>query len=189
MADSVTITLTTGLSTGPFSLYSNLDGYTTPFETGVTRASLVAGYTSVVVPTGTTIVRVTSTGVCTNSVDLTVTGITTTTTTTTTAPPTSTTTTTTVSYVHITSPGGNFFGSNTITCTPSSPVVNVYLNGTDYTTWLGNGNVIATGMTIYSSAGVLASYTRLYDPTPSGIALPTIFNLSSGIVGTVFSSC
>jgi hypothetical protein len=83
MADEVTITLTTaGAATGPFNLYSNLDGYTTAFETGVSQASLVAGYLSILVPTGTTTIRVTSTGACTNSVDLPVTGITTTTTTT-----------------------------------------------------------------------------------------------------------
>lgn len=49
------ITLTTaGINSGPFNLYSNVDGYTTPFETNVTRASLLAGYTSYLVPTGTT---------------------------------------------------------------------------------------------------------------------------------------
>ena len=93
---TVLITLTTaGSSTGPFSLYSNVDSYSTPFETGVSRSSLLAGYTSVLVPNGTTTVRVMSTGTCTNYTDIPV--VPCTTTTTTTVPPT-TTTTTTVPY-------------------------------------------------------------------------------------------
>jgi hypothetical protein len=92
---TVLITLTTaGSSTGPFSLYSNVDSYSTPFVTGVSRSSLLAGYTSTVVPNGTTIVRVMSTGTCTNYTDISV--VPCTTTTTTTVPPTTTTTTTTL---------------------------------------------------------------------------------------------
>jgi hypothetical protein len=96
---TVLITLTTaGSSTGPFSLYSNVDSYSTPFETGVAKSSLLAGYTSVLVPTSTTTVRVMSTGTCTNYVDISVVPCPTTTTTTsstTTSTSTSTTTTTT----------------------------------------------------------------------------------------------
>jgi len=96
MAKSVLITLTlAGADTGPFSLYSNDDGYITPFETGVGKIDLTSGYTSVVVPDGATIIRVQSEGpLCTNYVDLVI-GDVPTTTTTTTAEPTTTTTTTT----------------------------------------------------------------------------------------------
>lgn len=88
---TVLITLTTaGSSTGPFSLYSNVDSYSTPFETGVSKSSLLAGYTSVLVPASTTTVRVMSTGTCTNYTDISVVPCTTTTTTS-----SSTTTTTT----------------------------------------------------------------------------------------------
>ena len=81
----VTITLTVaGVDTGPFNLYSDVDGYVSAFETGVSKASLLAGYTSVLVPNGTTIVRVLSSGECTNFVDITISGECTTTTTTTT---------------------------------------------------------------------------------------------------------
>lgn len=70
---TVTITLTTaGYSTGPFNLYSDATLYSTPFETGVSKASLVAGYTSSAVPDGTTIVRVQSVGTCNTQVDLTI---------------------------------------------------------------------------------------------------------------------
>ncbi len=93
---TVLITLTTaGNSTGPFSLYSNVDSYSTPFVTGVSRSSLLAGYTSTVVPNGTTIVRVMSTGTCTNYTDISVVPCTTTTSTTSTTSTSSTTTTTT----------------------------------------------------------------------------------------------
>lgn len=95
---NVLITLTTaGVDTGPFNLYSNTDSYTTAFQTGVAKSALIAGYTSTVVPAGTTTVRVKSTGTCTNYVDLVISGAPVTTTTTTTPSPTPTTTTTTTS--------------------------------------------------------------------------------------------
>jgi hypothetical protein len=70
---TVLTTLTAaGTDTGPFNLYSDTDSYATAFATNIDRTTLLAGYTSTVVPDGTTIVRATSTGNCTNSVDLTV---------------------------------------------------------------------------------------------------------------------
>jgi hypothetical protein len=91
---TVLITLTVaGFDSGPFDLYSNLDGYTSAFESGVSKASLLAGYSSALVPDGTTIVRVRSVSeLCNNYVNITL--ATTTTTTTTTVAPTTTTTTT-----------------------------------------------------------------------------------------------
>jgi hypothetical protein len=82
---TVLITLTTaGIDSGPFDLYSDLDGYLSAFATGVTRSALLAGYSSSVVPDYTTTIRVVSVGDCTNFIDiyLSGTGITTTTTTT-----------------------------------------------------------------------------------------------------------
>lgn len=91
---TVLITLSvTGASTGPFNLYTNIDGYAVPFESNVPKASLVAGYTSILVPTGTTIVKVKSVGACTNGVNLTIVPLTTTAAPTTTVPTTTTTTT------------------------------------------------------------------------------------------------
>ena len=98
---TVLITLTTaGADTGPFNLYSNVDGYVSPFESSIAKSSLLAGYASVLVPDGTTIIRVLSQGDCSNYIDIVI-GATTTstttapvTTTTTTAVPTTTTTTT-----------------------------------------------------------------------------------------------
>lgn len=83
---TVTITLTTaGTDTGPFNLYSDVDSFVSAFETGVPKASLVSGYTSVLVPDLTTIIRVMSAGTCKNYVDLPV--VPTTTTSTTLIPP------------------------------------------------------------------------------------------------------
>jgi sugar phosphate permease len=111
---TVLITLTTaGTSTGPFSLYSNVDSYSVPFETGVLRTSLLAGYTSTVVPNGTTTIRVMSTGTCTNYTDISV--VPCTTTTTTTVPPTTTTTTTSIFSNTI-----GFGGSTEDACLPSA---------------------------------------------------------------------
>jgi hypothetical protein len=87
---TVTITLTSaGLDTGPFNLYSDLDGYSAAFETGISRSTLLAGYTTSAVPNGTNFIKVLSTGNCTNFVFIPVT-FTTTTTTTNPDPPTST---------------------------------------------------------------------------------------------------
>jgi hypothetical protein len=92
---TVLITLTTaGTDTGPFNLYSNLDGYTSAFETGVPKASLLLGYASAVVPDFTTTIRVMSDGDCVNYIDIVLDEVTTTTTTTTVEPTTTTTSTT-----------------------------------------------------------------------------------------------
>jgi hypothetical protein len=77
---TVLITLTVaGADSGPFNLYSNLDGYVTAFESGVPKASLLAGYSSSLVPDFTTIIKVLSTGQCTNSIDIVLDEVTTTT--------------------------------------------------------------------------------------------------------------
>jgi hypothetical protein len=87
---TVLITLTAaGLDTGPFNLYSNLDGFASPFEMGVSKIDLLNGYLSTLVPIGTTTIRVQSSGVCEDYIDI----VLTTTTTTTVAPTTTTTTT------------------------------------------------------------------------------------------------
>jgi hypothetical protein len=89
---TVLITLTTaGTDTGPFDLYSDADGFVSAFETGVSKAALQAGYPSSLVPNTATVIRVKSSGICTNYIDI---PLTTTTTTT-----SSTTTTTTTVYI------------------------------------------------------------------------------------------
>jgi len=68
---TVLITIAAGIDTGPFDLYSDVDGFVTPFETNVSKPALEAGYTTSLVPNGTTIIRVQSLGVCPTNVDIT----------------------------------------------------------------------------------------------------------------------
>lgn len=79
---TVLITLTTaGANTGPFNLYSDLDGFTTPFAITVSKIALEAGYSSAVVPDFTNTIRLVSTRGCFNHIDISIISTTTTTTT------------------------------------------------------------------------------------------------------------
>lgn len=67
----VTIKLTTaGSETGPFNLYSDVDGFVTVFESNVSKSKLLAGYTTNLAPENTKIVRVCSIANCKNCVDI-----------------------------------------------------------------------------------------------------------------------
>ena len=58
-----------GNNTGPFELYSDVDGFHNPFETGVLKDDLVSGYLTATIPDYTTIVRVendTTVSICSN---------------------------------------------------------------------------------------------------------------------------
>jgi hypothetical protein len=67
----VTIKLTTaGSETGPFNLYSDVDGFVTVFETNVSKQKLLAGYTTNLAPENTKVVRVCSIANCKNCVDI-----------------------------------------------------------------------------------------------------------------------
>jgi hypothetical protein len=68
---TVLLTLTTaGTDTTVFDLYSDIDGFTTAFETDVPVASLTAGYSSALVPDYTNTVRVQAKIRCVNYVDI-----------------------------------------------------------------------------------------------------------------------
>jgi len=70
----ITITLSTaGADTGLFNIYSDVTGYDCPLVTGVSRASLLAGYAMYNVPDNATSVRVESTGICNNHTDISIT--------------------------------------------------------------------------------------------------------------------
>ena len=76
MSYGVLITLTDlGGLVGPFDLYSNLDGYTTPFETNIPASSFVYGYYTTSLPYGTTIIKVKSDGGCINFLNLEIAGL------------------------------------------------------------------------------------------------------------------
>lgn len=132
----VLITLTTaGVDTGPFNLYSDADSYAAPFETGISKSALLAGYGSSSVPGTATTIRVKSTGTCTNYVDLGIAGIT-------------TTTTTTVTphykyYFEVLSPDGINLGGATFTLNSTG-------GGASFTT---NYNLDLTGASTFNPSG------------------------------------
>lgn len=76
----ITLTLA-GSDTGPFNLYSNLDGFIVPFESSIAKGDLEAGYTSTLVPDAASVIRIQSNNpLCDNYIDLSVPTTTTTTT-------------------------------------------------------------------------------------------------------------
>jgi hypothetical protein len=141
---TVLITLTTaGSDSGPFNLYSNLDGFVTPFETGVSKLSLVSGYTSTLVPDYTSTVRIKSTGTCTNYVDLIVSGSSTTTTSSST---TTSTTTSPSSFLYLGT--ANTYASSINACANQVCAQSYYLPIP----------VIYIGQIIYTDAALTTTY-------------------------------
>jgi hypothetical protein len=152
---NILIDLTTaGLDTGPFDLYSNVDSYTTAFETDVSRQELLSGYITPLAPVGTTFIRVKSTGACTNYINLEI-------------DPTTTTTSTSTSSTTSTST------STTTSTTTAAPVNYKY-----YFELIDGGN----GTVTLNSAGGFASFTTNYNLIL--VNTPTYNLSGSGIVST-----
>lgn len=128
----ITLVLPIGGDAGPFNLYSNTDGYVTPFATNISASALIAGYIAINVPEGTTVIRVQSVGVCTNFVNVSVNVLPTTTTTSsssttstsTTAGPTTTTTSSSSTSTSSTSTSTSTSTSSTTTTTTTCACVN-----------------------------------------------------------------
>ena len=96
---TVTITLTAyGSNTGPFDLYSDATGSFVLFESGVAKNDLITGYTTALVPDWTNTIRLVSTGMCTNYINVSVIPYTTTTSTSSTSTTTTTVTTAIPTY-------------------------------------------------------------------------------------------
>ena len=93
MLIQITITIPPSGLAGPFDLFSDADGYASPFRTQVPTDDMLLGYI-VELPLGATIIRVCSVGDCTNCIDLPTNCPTTTTTST--SPTTTTTSSTTL---------------------------------------------------------------------------------------------
>ena len=91
--------LIVGGDTFLFEFYSDVDNYTIPFERNISKAQLLSGYLSSLVPDGTTTIRVQSTLYCFDFTDLEITPFIPTTTTTTISTSTSTTSTSTSTSV------------------------------------------------------------------------------------------
>jgi len=170
---NVLITLTSaGTDTGPFNLYSNVDNYTTAFETDISKGILVAGYTSTIVPPGTSAIRVKSIGICTNYVDITLT-VPSTTTTTTTRAATTTTTTTAV-------------GSPTTTTTTTAPVGPTTTTTT--TPYVGPATTTTT-TTAPVALTTTTTTTTVYVGAATTTTTTTIAATTTTTTTTVFVSC
>jgi hypothetical protein len=171
MAQTVLITLTTaGPDTGPFDLYcvSGSGTVTGPFEIGISRAALLAGYVSTLVPDNCGTIRVQSDNdTCPNYIDLVLPATTTTTTqtptTTTTAAPGTTTTTTiliTTSTTAAPTTTTTTSGGGTTTTTTSAGTTTTTTAGTTSTT-----TEVPTTTTTTLVADC-TSYTLFYDVLP-----------------------
>ena len=184
MLIQINITIPPQGSAGPFDLYSDANGYTTPFETQVPAASLIAGYI-VELPVGATIIRVCSVGTCENCIDLptncpTTTTTSTSSTTTTTSTSSTTTTTTTAAppykfgYELITNTPSDIGTVNLIIEVDSVQVVNQTISvGNDYqsgTLNLTAGQVVTATMTnvktgTFNFGNKIVQDGFLYQPT------------------------
>jgi hypothetical protein len=165
---NVLITLSTaGASTGPtFNLYSDVDTYATPFETGVPKASLVSGYTSTVVPNAATIIRVQSVGVCTNFGLFSIAGVTTTTTTTAGGGGTTTTTTT----------AGGGTTTTTTTATPTTTTTTTGAGTTTTTT-----TTVDPGYEVWNLYRTEGAEYPACSTTPASLVIPYSSNYSPGL--------
>lgn len=168
---TVLITLTTaGLDSGPFDLFSDLDGFTSAFATGVPRAWLLAGYSSAAVPDGTGVIRVQSTGTCVNYVDITV-G----------APTTTTTTTLGATRIFML----QFDVSETSIC--DNTTVNVWVSNADYAIMQANSDTLQPGITLYTNSDLDVPYTA---GSPTFVRYNTQtndYNPVNGVVGSYSS--
>lgn len=166
---TVIITLTlAGADTGPFNLYSDADGYLAPFETSVLKSALEAGYTSVVVPDGSTVIRVQSNSSCTNYVDFPISGITTTTTSTSTSTTTSTstsTTTTTTSVAPIEGTQYQLYGYAESTG-DACDQINTYVTLSEVSKWATSTTPL--GVTLFYNNGSPLSDPYINPSIPTG---------------------
>jgi hypothetical protein len=168
---TVLITLTTaGASTGPFNLYSDVDTYATPFETGVSKSALVAGYNSTLVPNGSNVVYVLSTGTCNTGVYLSISGLVTTTTT---SSSTTTTTTTTTS-----TPFSCLTGDRNAIATCSNG------DAGQFTIAVGYKAAIIPGGFYYSGSGTRTYSAYIYDSTNSTILYSLTYTQTGSTPGT-----
>jgi hypothetical protein len=131
-----------GSDTGPFNLYSNVDGYTTAVLTGLDRVTLVNGYTASM-PDGTTEILLRSTGACQRDLYLDVTGApTTTTTSTSSTSTTSTTSSTTTPNPYSVTLAEIAFHAGTDGCSLGT-ILRIFLDVSDYALFVANGNSFA----------------------------------------------
>ena len=74
---------------------------------------------------------------------------------------------------------------NNLSCTPISPFNRIWLGSIDYSNFVANGNMLSPGMVLYTdSSSTIYTFNTIYD----SVAL-IVYNVSSGVVGTVKENC
>jgi hypothetical protein len=174
MIVSITLVLPDGGDAGPFDLYSNVDGYSIAFEMNVPILDLIAGYTSTLVPDGTTTIRVVSIGICTNYIDIPINLIPTTTTTSSSTSTSTTTSTSTSSTSTTTSTSTTATPTTTSTSTSTTSTTSSSTSTTTSSTTprpiIGGALIIENNSTRASVDDVNAvSWTTIIStPVPAG---------------------
>ncbi len=159
--------LSAGSGTGPFYIYSNVDGFVTPFLFNISKAALFAGYPTDQIPDGTTSVRITSLSAeCNNSVDV----VLPTTTTTTTAAPTTTTTTL--------SPTTTLAPTTTTTTTLTSTTTTTVAPTTTTTT------TVATTTTTTTTVAPTTTTTTTVAPFNANLSFTTFTGACANVLNT-----
>jgi hypothetical protein len=159
-----------GIDAGPFDLYSDVDSFTTAFETGITKTEMEQGFISNNAPDNSTIIRVQSTGVCDNYSDIEITAqpttttsttttstTTTSTTTTTTLPPTTTSTTTTSTTLPPTTTTTST--TSTTTLNRILTITNVTFNGSQFRVFFEPTNFTLSALVYEISNDAVNWYT------------------------------
>jgi len=159
MLIQITITIPPSGLAGPFDLFSDADGYVSPFETQVPATELEAGYI-VELPVGATIIRVCSVGDCETCIDLPTNCSTTTTTSSSSTTTTSTSSSTTTSTT--TGPPPYKFAWELITGTPSfigTVNLEIFIDGVStVNATISQGNTTQAG-TLMLTAGQVVTAT------------------------------
>lgn len=143
---TILITLNTvGVDCSTFDIYSNVDGYTSAFETNVPKATLLSGFSSSNVPNGTITIRIKAKGLCSNYIELNLDGSTTTTTTSTTSTTSTTTTSAPITCYEYAVSTYTSGGAQFINCSGVSETVYVGgASGYDETRFCAQDNSITT---------------------------------------------
>jgi hypothetical protein len=196
MPKTVLITLTTaGPDTGPFDLYcvdnsGNVIG--PPFENNVSKAALVAGYVSILVPDSCERIRVQSdNNLCTNFIDLTL--PITTTTTSTTSTTTSTTSTTSTTTLNLTTSTSSTTTSTTTqqpsTTTSTTTQQPTTTSSTTTTTTQQPTTTSSTTTSSTTSTSTSSTTTTTTTLNPSACFCWTVTNISNVTIDYSYIPC
>jgi hypothetical protein len=139
----------------------------------------------------------TTTTTSTTSTTTTTTTSTTTTTTTippTTEPPTTSTTTTSTTTTTTTTAAPSytqvvrFKAGTSVTCITGGALTWIYLNSSDYSTYVANGNLLSIGMNLYSDSAGTAWYQSA-NPKVNDTANLVVWNIVGGMIDSIYNSC